>query len=105
MSISALSSTTTGSPGARVVAASNTGFGAQVSVALGLGRTVHGHRTQETGAPVGPAQAGAVGTPASAASLAADTRSLVGDVFGALGADTPSQAAAQQATAAYRRAG
>lgn len=64
-------------------------------VALGKGRA-HGRHTQAVGAD--PAD----GTTASA-SLADDTRALVGDVFGALGADTPNQATAQQAVAAYRR--
>ncbi len=104
MSISALSSTITGSPGARLVPVSSSGFGAQVSVALGQGRAAHGHRTQETGAAGSPTPAAGTAS-APVRSLADDTRALVGDVFGALGADTPSAVTARQAVAAYRRVG
>jgi hypothetical protein len=67
--------------------------------AMGHGKGGHGHRTQETGA-VGAAAGGA-----PARTLASDSRALVGDVFGALGADTPTETTARQALAAYRGAG
>ena len=110
MSISALSGTTTGTTIASLPpAATSSAFGAQLSVAVGQGRTGHGHRTQEAGTPDSATSApGAVSTPAAAVavhSTADDTRALVGDVFGALGADTPTMAAAQRAIAAYRQAG
>jgi Spy/CpxP family protein refolding chaperone len=89
MSISALGSVT---PGASVAAAParTAGFQPQMA-ALGHGHAAHGPRAPGTG------------TAAPAASLADDTRALVGDVFGALGANTPSQASARQAVEAYRR--
>ena len=90
MSISALGSVT---PGASVIAAAparTAGFKPQMA-ALGHGHAAHAPRVQSTG------------TAAPSASLADDTRALVGDVFGALGANTPSQATARQAVEAYRR--
>jgi len=95
VSISALGSVTRG---AAVIAAapSRTAEFAPRMAALGHGHGGHGPRTHAggTAAPAGAAPA---------AHLADDTRALVGDVFGALGADTPTQATAQQAVAAYRR--
>ena len=111
MSISALGSTTAGATISRHAPALDNGFAAHMSVAVGQGRAAHGHGarshgTQETGAP---AQAtGAVSASAGATkvhTLADDTRALVGDVFGALGADTPTAVTAQQAIQAYRQAG
>lgn len=93
MSISGLGSVT---GGATVIAAASprtADFEPQMA-ALGHGRAGHGPRAQGTGASAGAAPA---------ASLADDTRALVGDVFGALGADTPSQTTARQAVEAYRR--
>ena len=112
MSISALGSSTTGSSGIRLVPLSTSGFGAQVAMAVGQGHAghgAHGHRTQdngtqETGAPAIPAPPGGpAGAPVH--TQADDARALVGDVFGALGADTPTAVSASQAIAAYRRAG
>ena len=116
MSISALGSTTAGATISRLAPAPDNGFAAQMSVAVGQGRAAHGHGarnhgtqatgTQETGTP---AQAtGAVSASAGAApvhTLADDARALVGDVFGALGADTPTAVTAQRAIQAYRQAG
>jgi hypothetical protein len=90
MSISALGSV---SPGAGVIAAAPARTAAFQPQMAALG---HGHA-----APAPRAQG--TGTAAPAASLADDTRALVGDVFGALGANTPSQATARQAVEAYRR--
>ena len=92
MSISALGSVT---PGAGVIAAAparTAGFQPQMA-ALGHGHATHVPRAQGAG-PAAPA-----------ANLADNARALVGDVFGALGADTPSQATARQAVEAYRRTG
>jgi len=104
MTISALNSMTTGISVTRVAPSAGSGFAPLVAV--GQGHTARGHgahtqdnRTQETGAVGAPAGV------ASAPSLADDTRALVGDVFGALGAQTPTAATAQQAVEAYRRAG
>jgi hypothetical protein len=90
MSISALGGVT---PGAGVIAAAparTAGFQPRMA-ALGHGHAAHAPRAQ------------GAGTAAPAASLADNTRALVGDVFGALGANTPSQASARQAVEAYRR--
>ncbi len=112
MAISALGSVAAGATINKLAASSGSGFGAQLSVAVGQGRAGHGHgakghRTQETGTSADTAQqAGAVSAPMSAtpaASLADTTRALVGDVFGALGANTPTAAAAQRAIEAYRQ--
>ena len=114
MSISPLSGSPHGVAAAGLAPAGASGFGAHVQLAVGLGRAAHGHgahanRTQETGSQDPRTGAtGAVSAPAGATpahSLADDTRALVGDLFGALGASTPTMAAAQQAVQAYRRAG
>ncbi len=95
MSISPLGSVTRG---AAVVAAAPShiaDFEPQMA-ALGHGHAAHGRH----------APAGGMAVPAGAAptaTLADDTRALVGDVFGALGADTPTQTTARQAVEAYRR--
>jgi hypothetical protein len=107
MSMSALGCLTSAAASLRHASspAAASGFGAQVAVALGKSHAAHAARTQETGAPASTSQAsGSVGT-APARTLADDTRALVGDVFGALGAATPTAVTAQQAVAAYRRAG
>jgi hypothetical protein len=93
MSISALGNVAAATIAAAAAPPRTTGFDAQVNAALGHHHG-HGHRVQETGA-VG----GAAGTPPS---LADSTRSLIGDVFGALGADTPTEVSAQQAVQAYQ---
>ena len=95
MSISALGSATRAALVIPAAPSRIAEFQPQV-VALGKGHGAHGHHAQATGT------VGAGGT-VPAASLADDTRALVGDVFGALGADTPDQTTAQQAVAAYRQ--
>jgi hypothetical protein len=114
MSISALGSAAAGATASRpaLFSGAGSGFGAQVAVAVGQGRGArgaHGHRTQETGTPDNPTEpTGAVSAPRGATpvhTLADDTRALVGDVFGALGADTPTAVTARQAVEAYRRTG
>ncbi len=107
MSMSALGSLTSAAATLRHVAASaaSSGFGAKVAVAVGKSHAAHGSRTQATGAAASADQSsGSAGT-APPRTLADDTRALVGDVFGALGANTPAAVTAQQAIAAYRRAG
>ena len=98
MSVSALGSIAAGSAVIGAAPSRGNDFEPQLA-ALGLGRGGHGHHTQETG-PAGTSTGGA-----PARSLASDSRALTGDVFGALGADTPAQTTAQQAVAAYRQAG
>lgn len=111
MSISPLGSLTNGATVRRLVPSSGgTAFGAQITLAVGQGHAGHGtrsQRVQETGTQATQPDAGVSATPAAAPprTLADDTRALVGDVFGALGAGTPSSATAQRAIAAYRRAG
>ena len=107
MSISALGSLTTAAASLRRAASAtaSSGFGAQVAVAVGKGHGAHGARTQQADATEGAAQTGGAATAAPARTLADDTRALVGDVFGALGANTPSAVTAQQAIAAYRQTG
>ena len=98
MSLSALGSLATVTPVVRHVLSGVSGF--VPPVAVGHGKAAHGHpgadaRSQETGAAgIAPVH-----------SLAADTRALVGDVFGALGATTPSATTARQAVQAYRQVG
>jgi len=95
VSISALGSVTRGTTVIAAAPSRSADFEPQMA-ALGHGHAAHGHHPQAGGA------AAAAGG-ARAAGLADDTRALVGDVFGALGADTPTQTTAQQAVAAYRR--
>lgn len=114
MTIPALSAATTGATVTRLTPARAAGFAAQLPIAVGQGSTAHGHgthghTTQETGAQDNRTkETGTVSAPSGSApvhTLADDTRALAGDVFGALGADTPTAATAQRAIAAYRRAG
>jgi len=97
MSISAVSSVTHSAPVIGSAASRATDFEPRM-LALGHGRTTHGRRVEATGTVSAAADA----TPAR--SMADDTRTLMGDVFGALGADTPAQTTARQAVEAYRRA-
>jgi len=95
VSISALGSVTRGATVIAAAPSRSADFEPQMA-ALGHGHAAHGHHPR-----AGSAAAAAGG--ARAAGLADDTRTLVGDVFGALGADTPTQTTAQQAVEAYRR--
>jgi len=96
MSISAVGSvalaTATGTSGG----SRSTGFDAPMLAAVGRPPAQHEQRSQSLATGSGAAE--------QSPGLAADTRSLFGDVFGALGASAPSPATAQRAVAAYSRA-
>jgi hypothetical protein len=64
--------------------------------AVALGRSPRAHHSR---AADGTAAGGGDGTPKR--TLADDSRALFGDVFGALGAETPSHATAERAVRAY----
>lgn len=77
-------------------AAGGNEFGVTLDTAVG------GTRKSQSGASSQSQQTDDISTSGGTASLADTTRALVGDVFGALGAQTPTMVQAQQAVAAYQ---
>jgi hypothetical protein len=99
MSLSALGSLSVG-PAVIALPARTTGFAPRLAT-LGRGHAGEGRHPLEAGAPDDATSGGCGAT----GNLAANTRALVGDLFGALGADTPGGVTARQAAEAYRRGG
>jgi hypothetical protein len=93
MLISALGAIMGSAPAIPAALSHAASFEPQLATALGRGRGSDDHRVQETGRV----------SDAPAHSLADDAKALVGDVFGALGANTSAAATPRQAAAAYAK--